>query len=305
MTQTLTPEVLAQIKADIAARKAMPEFGESIEGNIKRLHVIGATRDHFSTEAVEMLVNALDELLANREAQPVAFTSPAQLKKYPNEQKETYGQYSEKFCVPLYTAPPATAIPNIGSDVINNATWKLYDTLTEHGPLNGHQFNNLKGCFYEALKIVMSTTPAPSDTQPVALVDRRPAARGGVCWQNGGHHLLHGTELFTAPPAPAVTGDLLEAMAEVIRISDRDHEAWDRAKNAISACRAAMLAQPVSQGYKLDSLNIRAVAALREAVRNQWLKSNEFADKVYWHNMHSIANEIIEAMAAAPEGGNG
>lgn len=68
---TLTTEVLAQIKADIAARKAMPEFGESIEGNIQRLHVIGATRSHFSTETVEMLVNALDELLANREAQPV------------------------------------------------------------------------------------------------------------------------------------------------------------------------------------------------------------------------------------------
>ncbi|MDW5502447.1 hypothetical protein R6Y99_21860 [Pseudomonas lundensis] len=65
-----------------------------------------------------------------------------------------------------------------------------------------------------------------------------------------------------------------------------------------------LLAQPVSQCYKLDGLNIRAVAALREAVRNQWLKSNEFAEKVYWHNMHSIANEIIEAMAAAPEGGN-
>ncbi len=96
-------EQLRQIKADIAARKAMPEYGESIEGNIERLRVIGATRSHFSTEAVEMLVRALEEqsraladaererddwvehsrrmeyraieakeLLANREAQPVA-----------------------------------------------------------------------------------------------------------------------------------------------------------------------------------------------------------------------------------------
>lgn len=44
-----------------------------------------------------------------------------------------------------------------------------------------------------------------------------------------------------APPAPAVPAELLDAMAEVIRISDRDHEAWGRAKAAISACRAAML----------------------------------------------------------------
>ncbi|QIC84884.1 hypothetical protein F0336_14300 [Serratia liquefaciens] len=56
--------------------------------------------------------------------------------------------------------------------------------------------------------------------------------------------------LFTAPPAavnpeltraPAVTSELLEAMAEVIRISDRDHDAWNRAKEAITSCRAAML----------------------------------------------------------------
>ncbi|CZW29368.1 hypothetical protein [Enterobacter hormaechei] len=51
-----------------------------------------------------------------------------------------------------------------------------------------------------------------------------------------------------------------------------------------------------------DGLNIRAVAALREAVRNQWLKSDGLADKVYWKSMHDIANEIVSAMlAAAPQ----
>ncbi|MFV8873596.1 hypothetical protein ABQ345_09335 [Serratia fonticola] len=49
-----------------------------------------------------------------------------------------------------------------------------------------------------------------------------------------------GTALFTAPPVPSVTRDLLDAMTEVIRISDRDHEAWSRAKNAIAICRAAI-----------------------------------------------------------------
>ncbi len=61
MTRTLTAEHLNQIKADIAARKAMPEYGESVEGNIERLRVIGATRSHFSTETVEVLVRALEE----------------------------------------------------------------------------------------------------------------------------------------------------------------------------------------------------------------------------------------------------
>ncbi|EAS5032323.1 hypothetical protein D7X38_21165 [Salmonella enterica] len=45
-----------------------------------------------------------------------------------------------------------------------------------------------------------------------------------------------------------------------------------------------------------EGLNIRAIAALRAAVRDQWLKSDNFADKVYWKSMHSIANEIVEAM---------
>jgi len=48
------------------------------------------------------------------------------------------------------------AIPSQGSNEVNDAAWKLHDMLTEYGPLNGYQFNNLKGCFYEALKVAMS-----------------------------------------------------------------------------------------------------------------------------------------------------
>jgi hypothetical protein len=54
-------------------------------------------------------------------------------------------------------------------------------------------------------------------------------------------------------PAPVVSDTLLEAIEDVIRISDRDHEAWDRAKEAIAASRAVMLTQPARQGYKLNS----------------------------------------------------
>lgn len=46
------------------------------------------------------------------------------------------------------------------------------------------------------------------------------------------------TPLYTAPVLP---DELLSAMQEVLRISDRDHEAWHKAKNGISACRAAMI----------------------------------------------------------------
>lgn len=49
------------------------------------------------------------------------------------------------------------------------------------------------------------------------------------------------TPLYDAPPAPTVPEELLSAMEEVLRISDRDHDAWHKVREGISACRAAML----------------------------------------------------------------
>lgn len=95
---------------------------------------------------------------------------------------------------------------------------------------------------------------ANREAQPVALVDRRPAASGSICWQNGGKDLAHGTELFTAPPAPAVP-EVLENLLAIVR----SPRALPRRKEWVSgqqysyvllenveamvdeACRAAML----------------------------------------------------------------
>lgn len=65
--------------------------------------------------------------------------------------------------------------------------------------------------------------------------------------------------LYTAPqlPHPAVvpSNELLSAIEEVLRISDRDHEVWHRARKGIADFRAAMLqgAEPVSQPYTLPA----------------------------------------------------
>lgn len=48
-------------------------------------------------------------------------------------------------------------------------------------------------------------------------------------------------KVYSAPPAPVVSDELLSAMEEVLRISDRDHDAWHKAKAGIVSCRAAML----------------------------------------------------------------
>ncbi|WP_336994816.1 DUF551 domain-containing protein [Leclercia adecarboxylata] len=55
--------------------------------------------------------------------------------------------------------------------------------------------------------------------------------------------------LYTAPPAPVVPKELFSATEEVLRISDRDHDAWHKAKAGIVSCRAAMLqgAEPVQE----------------------------------------------------------
>lgn len=59
-----------------------------------------------------------------------------------------------------------------GSPQINDACWVLHDELTVHGPLTGHQFNNLKSCFYKAFQVAINGKSEPeqagcrkSDTQ--------------------------------------------------------------------------------------------------------------------------------------------
>ena len=57
-------------------------------------------------------------------------------------------------------------------------------------------------------------------------------------------HAAHGSPVrvvYATPPAPVVPEELLSAMEEVLRISDRDHEAWHKARNGIVSCRASML----------------------------------------------------------------
>ncbi|WP_333895468.1 hypothetical protein [Atlantibacter hermannii] len=49
--------------------------------------------------------------------------------------------------------------------------------------------------------------------------------------------------LYAAPQVTSVPEELLSAMEDVLRISDRDHDAWNRAKYAIAAIRSAPAVQ--------------------------------------------------------------
>lgn len=75
--------------------------------------------------------------------------------------------------------------------------------------------------------------------QPVALVDRRPAASGSICWQNGSKDLPHGTELFTAPPAPANA----QAVAWEIRYWNSGYNMWGEWERITAEQHAEMSAE--------------------------------------------------------------
>lgn len=98
--------------------------------------------------------------------------------------------------------------------------------------------------------------------------------------------------VYSAPPAPVVPDELLTAMEEVLRISDRQHDAWDKAKAAVSACRAAMTAQPTkannaigqyqgADGMPHDIVTLGGTACKDEPVSNPyklpdgWIKCSE------------------------------
>lgn len=61
-----------------------------------------------------------------------------------------------------------------------------------------------------------------------------------------------GTSKLDIFKIPAVPEELLSAMEEVLRISDRDHDAWNKAKIGIASCRAATL-QPSNSPVTPDT----------------------------------------------------
>ena len=82
----------------------------------------------------------------------------------------------------LHGAEPVSQtykLPPLSSNEVNDAAWKLRNMLTEHGPLNGRQFNNLKGCFYEALKVAMRNYPVIPDSW-ISCSERMPDSKTAV-----------------------------------------------------------------------------------------------------------------------------
>lgn len=176
---------------------------------------------------------------------------------------------------------------------------------------------------------------ANREAQPVGFYTTV-SGRGGVVWHNGAPE--DDTAIYTAPPAPAVP----EAISTRQAIANMErHELCGSInvayKHGWNACRAAMLAQPVSQGYKLpmQPLVIDTNGALRFKQNPIVRRLLDYATE-NGYGLNEIAMEQFEAddqmqlaqligyslsgygtlsyvtdesydraAAAAPEGGNG
>lgn len=152
-----------------------------------------------------------------------------------------------------------------------------------------------------ALHDVTAELLANREAQPVAEVRLVPdicgcCQRPDVEWiGQQGRFFPVGTHFYTAPPAPAVP----EEIPEIDRGeggSDIDYmapqEIYDMGKtDGWNACRAAMLAQPVSSGFKL--VPVEPTEGMLAAAK-EWTGLTDTAKVLY-----------REMLAAAPEGGNG
>ncbi|MFP2394156.1 hypothetical protein [Enterobacter ludwigii] len=162
----------------------------------------------------------------------------------------------------------------------------------------------------------MRRLQASLEAEPVAwrcdsgsIANRRVVTVSKVVADSWGEKGMKVSPLYAAPPEPLSVPDevnvLLNHLEDVLpdeAFNKIDVKTWNNVSmlSRPDVYRAAMLQGDDGNSPVVpDGLNIRAVAALREAVRNQWLKSDEFAEKIYWKNMHDIANEIVVAMLAA------
>ncbi|CAI1705365.1 Uncharacterised protein [Serratia proteamaculans] len=129
---------------------------------------------------------------------------------------------------------------------------------------------------------------ANREAQPVGFI----SAKHGPVLYGESIGLPVGTHFYTAPPAPAVPKEmtLSEAESFIKELTPPTEE--EAALFAWNACRAAMLAQPVSQRYKLVPI---------EPTPKQWAAGLMAIDT----GMDKVTLVYKAMLAAAPEGGNG
>ncbi|MDP8626941.1 hypothetical protein [Serratia marcescens] len=147
-----------------------------------------------------------------------------------------------------------------------------------------------------AAKAILALTAellANREAQPVGFYTTV-SGRKGVIWHNGAPE--YDTAIYTATPEPAVPEEMTGGIAmSKYKVKKSNYVQWVKGFNA---CRAAMLAQPVSQRYTLPDgfklMPLEMTDEIGEAIAMEARCCGGIALCIY-----------EAALEAAPEGGNG
>lgn len=104
------------------------------------------------------------------------------------------------------------------------------------------------------------------------------------------------TPLYTAPPAPAVPPE--KKLPELMMASYHEAIGWN-------ACRAAMLAQPVSSGYKLPPHVYRELVNSLRDTAVKFSGTEQLRERLNIALSQFIEPDHPHTRTVAPEGGNG
>lgn len=240
---------------------------------------------------------AARELLANREAQPVLYASEETL-AYAKEGEKSLVTWSEPMgdaVIPLYTAPPAPAVEEFG-------TSRCCKDKKCNAPIVGYSVDGLcEDCYME-----MSKRPAPvvnpEFTGATAVPDGFCIMPLTLTAANGAKGALSGEfKVSRTVRCHECGGEGCDDCADAGEFEEEITVPWDTIKDiyraAVDTCRAAMLAQPVSQGYKSPEgfklMPIEMTDEIGEAIAMEARCCGGIALCIY-----------EAALAAAPEGGN-
>ncbi|HBL6081357.1 hypothetical protein ACJX0I_14390 [Enterobacter hormaechei subsp. xiangfangensis] len=153
-----------------------------------------------------------------------------------------------------------------------------------------------------AMKLALASLEAEKNAEPVAKVDTV-----GVCWyaDNGvPRKPVLGTELYTAPPAPASVPDVVSWEDVPEEITEDDIALASAWAHGFNQCRAAMLrgAEPVTTDYKLPegwvAVPIEPTSEMQSAAAGAIRFDTTPINKLW------TGNAVYKAMiAAAPQQG--
>ncbi|CVG60416.1 Uncharacterised protein [Serratia marcescens] len=240
--------------------------------------------DKESSQRLNESANAFDELAANREAQPVLYASEETL-AYAKEGEKSLVTWSEPMgdaVIPLYTAPPAPAVPDgycvmpLTLTAANGAKGALSGEFKVSRTVRCHECGG-EGCddcadageFEEEITVPWDTIKdiyrAAVDACRAAMLAAAPAVN-------------------SAPDFEAWFVEKYKQPERLVKNEDGTYK-FAGVQMAFSAWvdgRAAMLAQPVSGGYKLpEGWKLVPVEPTEEMLRAAFREASVYSPAAY------------------------